>query len=70
MPTIDDPGHAPQPQQDQEPDSFKLVLSEEEDDVEDERHDDDDAVQHFELVVEELPAIDEDFKAHFNQEDG
>ena len=46
------------------------MLSEDEDNVEDERHDDDDPIQHFELVVEELPAVDEDFKPHLNQEDG
>lgn len=68
--TVDDPGHTPQPQQYQEPHSFKLVLPKEQDEVEDERHDDNDAVQHFELVVEEFPAINEDFKPHLNQEDG
>lgn len=69
-PTIDNPGHAPQPQEYQEPDSFKLVLPEDEDDVKDEGHDDDDPIQHFKLVVEELPAVDKDFKPHLNQEDG
>lgn len=69
-PTVDNPGHTPQPQQDQQPDSFKLVLPKDEDDVEDERHDDNDPVQHFKLVVEELPAVDKDFKPHLNQEDG
>lgn len=68
--TVDDPGHTPQPQQNQEPHSFKLMLPKEEDEVKDERHDDNDAVQHFKLVVEELPAVNKDFKPHFNQEDG
>lgn len=69
-PTVDNPGHAPQPQENQEPDGFKLVLPEDEDDVEDEGHDDNDPVQHFKLVVEEFPAVDEDFEPHLNQEDG
>lgn len=69
-PTVDNPGHTPQPQEYQEPDSFKLMLPEDKDNIEDERHDDDDPVQHFELVVEELPAVDKDFKPHLNQEDG
>lgn len=46
------------------------MLPEDEDDVKDEGHDDDDPVQHFKLVVEELPAVDKDFKPHLNQEDG
>lgn len=46
------------------------MLPKEEDEVKDERHDDNDAVQHFKLVVEELPAVNKDFKPHLNQEDG
>lgn len=46
------------------------MLPEDEDDVEDEGHDDDDPVQHFKLVVEEFPAVDEDFEPHLHQEDG
>lgn len=69
-PTIDNPGHPPQPQEYQEPNSFKLVLSEDEDNIKDERHNNNNAVQHFKLVVEELPAVDKDFKPHLNQKDG
>lgn len=69
-PTVDDPGHPPEPQEDQEPHGLKLVLPEDEDNVEDEGHDDNDRIQHLKLVVEELPAVDKDFKPHLNQEDG
>lgn len=56
--TVDDPGHPPQPEQNQQAESFELVLVEQEDHVEDEGDHHHDGVQDFKLVVEELQAED------------
>ena len=68
--TVDDPGHPPQPQQDEQAQSLELMLPEHEDDVEDERNHNDDGVQDFKLVVEELQAENEYFKGNLHHKEG
>lgn len=56
--TVDDPGHPPQPEQNQQAKSLKLVLLEQEDKVEDEGNHHHKGIQDFKLVVKELHAED------------
>lgn len=68
-PTIDNSGHSPQSEEDEESKGLKLVLPEQEDNVEDKRHDDNNGIQDFKLVVEEFPAVDKEFKGHLHQKE-
>lgn len=68
--TVDDPGHPPQPEQNQQAQSLELMLLEQDDDVEDERNHDDDRVQDFKLVVEELPTENKYFKENLYHKEG
>lgn len=68
--TVDDPGHAPQPEQDEQAQSLELVLLEHEDDVEDKRNHHDDGVQDFKLVVEELQAENKYFEGNLHHKEG
>lgn len=56
--TVDDAGHPPQPEQNQQAESLKLVLLEQEDEVEDEGNHHHNGIQDFKLVVKELHAED------------
>lgn len=68
--TVDDPGHPPQPEQNQQFKSLKLMLPEQENDVENKGNHDDNRVQDFKLVMEELQAENKYFKGNFYHKEG
>lgn len=68
--TIDDSGHPPETQQDQEAKAIKGVLMEDEDDVQHKGNHHDKTIKHLKFVIEELPAIGEEFPHQLHHEEG
>ena len=60
--TVDDPGHPPQPEQNQQPQCLKLMLPEQEDNIKNEGNHHHNGIQDLKLVVKELEAEDKYFK--------
>lgn len=68
--TVDNPGHPPQPEQDEEANAIKRVLLGNVDDIQHERHDDHHPVKHLKLVVEELASVGVDLSCQLHHEEG
>lgn len=68
--TIDDSGHPPETQQDQEAEAVEGVLVEDEDNIQHKRNHHDQTIKHLKFVVEELPAIGEEFPHELHHEKG
>lgn len=68
--TIDDSGHSPETQQDEEAEAIKGVLVEDEHNVQHEGNDHDQTVKHLKLVLEKLPAVGVEFAEELHHEKG
>lgn len=67
--TVDDSGHPPESQQDEETHCIKRVFVKDEDDVHDEGHHHHQAVKHLKLVMQKLQAVREDLPSQLHHEE-
>lgn len=68
--TINDPGHPPQPEQDEQACGVKGVFLWDVHNIQDEGHNHDDCIKHLKLVVEKLEPIRVQLKAQLHHEEG
>lgn len=68
--TINDPGHSPQPEQDDQAHTIKGIFFGDVHDIQDERHDHNNPIKHLELVVEKLQLKSVQLKAQLHHEEG
>lgn len=67
--TVDDSGHPPESQQDEETHPIEGVLMEDEDDVQHEGNDHHQTVKHLKLVVKELQAVSKQLTGQLHHEE-
>lgn len=68
--TINDPGHSPQPEQDEQAHAIKGVFFRDVHDIQDEGHDHDDRIKHFKPVMEKLEPKRVQLKGQLHYEEG
>lgn len=68
--TINDPGHPPQPEQDEQAHAVKGIFVGDVHDIQDEGHDYNDPIEHLKLVVEKLEPKRVQLKTQLHHEEG